>query len=83
MVTSPISPSKFHMVIRELGAVKTRGGFAALNSGLFFLGFVFSLFLMTGWERMVVTLLVLSCWIFFTTFVFIKLKQEGKGGDTN
>ncbi len=81
MAISPVSPSKFHMVIRELGAVKTRGGFAALNSGLFFLGFVFSLFFMTGWERMVVSLLVLGCWIFFTTYAFIKLKQEGKVED--
>lgn len=78
MVTPPISPSKFHMVIRELGAVKTKGGFAALNSGLLFLGFVFSLFLLTGVERMIVSLIVLGCWIFFTTFAFIKLKQEGK-----
>lgn len=66
------------MVIRELGAVKTKGGFAALNSGLLFLGFVFSLFLLTGVERMIVSLIVLGCWIFFTTFAFIKLKQEGK-----
>ena len=78
MATSPISPSKFHMVIRELGAVKSKGGFAALNSGLFFLGFVFSLFLLTGIDRLVVSLTVLACWIFFTTYAFIKLKQGGK-----
>jgi len=78
MVTSPVSPSKFHMVIRELGAVKSKGGFAALNSGLLFLGFVFSLFLTTGVERMIISLLVLACWISFTIFAFIKLKQ-GKG----
>lgn len=57
MTTSPVSPSKFHMVIRELGAVKTKGGFAVLNSGLFFSGFVFALFLLTGWERLLASLL--------------------------
>ena len=78
MATSPVSPSKFHMVIRELGAVKTKGGFAALNSGLFFLGFIFSLFLMTGWERLLVSILVLGCWMYFAVYTFIKLKQEAK-----
>jgi len=56
--------------------VKSKGGFAVLNSGLFFLGFVFALFLLLGIERMIVSLLVLGCWIFFTTFAFIRLKQE-------
>jgi len=69
------------MVIRELGAVKTKGGFAALNSGLLFLGFIFSLFIMTGVDRLIVSLAVLVCWISFTTYAFIKLKQEGKIGD--
>jgi hypothetical protein len=81
MATSPISPSKFHMVIRELGAVKTKGGFAALNSGLLFFGVIFSLFLMTGVDRLIVSLAVLVCWISFTIYAFIKLKQEGKIGD--
>ncbi len=81
MATSPISPSKFHMVIRKLGAVKTKGGFAALNSGLLFLGFVFSLFLLTGNDRMLVSLSVLVCWVSFTTYAFIKLKQGGKPED--
>ena len=78
MVTSPISPSKFHMVIRELGAVKSKGGFAALNSGLFFLAFVFSLFLLTEIHRLIVSLSVLVCWIGFSVYAFIKLKKEGK-----
>jgi hypothetical protein len=81
MVTSPVSPSKFHLVIRELGAVKTKGGFAALNSGLLFLGFIFSLFLMTGIDRLIVSLSILACWISFTIYAFIKLKQEGKTED--
>jgi len=76
MANSPISPSKFHLVIRELGAVKTKGGFAALNSGLLFLGFIFSLFLLTGSDRLIVSLTVLVFWIAFTAFAFIKLKQE-------
>lgn len=78
MAASPISPSKFHKVSRESDAVKSKGGFAALNSGLFFLACVFSLFLLTGAERLVVSLSVLACWIGFTTYAFIKLKQGGK-----
>ena len=75
MATLPVSPSKFHMVIRELGAVKTKGGFAALNAGLFFLAFVFALFLLTDWERLLIGILVLGCWMFFAVYTFIKLKE--------
>ena len=53
----------------------------AVNSGLLFLGFVFSLFLLTGTDRLIVSLSVLVCWICFTTYAFIKLKQEGKVED--
>ncbi len=84
MATSPVSASKFHQVIRELGAVRTRGGLAALNSGLLFLGFVFALFLLNGNDRIVVSLVVLACWIFFATFAFIRLadkaEQDNKEG---
>jgi hypothetical protein len=66
------------MVIRELGAVKSKGGFAALNSGLLFLAFVFLLFLLTEIDRLIVSLSVLVCWVGFTTYAFIKLKQGGK-----
>lgn len=81
MTTPPVSPSKFHMVIRELGAVKTKGGLAALNSGLLFLGFVFALFLLTGNDRLLVSLLVLVCWMSLSILSFTKLKQESKADD--
>lgn len=80
MVTPPVSSSKFHMVIRELGAVKTKGGFAALNSGLLFLAFVFSLFLLTEHDRLIVSLSVLGCWVGSSLYFFINLKQ---GDDDN
>lgn len=81
MATSPVSPSKFHLVIRELGAVKSKGGFAALNSGLFFLAFVFSLFLLSGVDRLIVGLSILGCWVCFSIYTFMRLKQEGKIDD--
>ncbi len=55
--------------------MRTKGGFAALNAGLFFLAFVFALFLVTGWERLLVSLLVLGCWMVFAVYSFIRLRQ--------
>jgi hypothetical protein len=83
MATSPVEPSKFHQIIRELGKVRTKGGFAALNAGLFFLAFFFSLFLMTGWERLLVSLLILGCWMFFAVYAFIRLRQGETETETN
>ncbi|MFC1964333.1 hypothetical protein ACFLV1_03020 [Chloroflexota bacterium] len=78
MATSPISPSKFHMVIRELGAVKTRGGFAALNLGLLFLAFFFALFLGKDMDisQLITVLLILAIWQVFAFWAVGKLPEQ-------
>jgi len=76
MSTSPIEPSKFHLVIRELAKVRTQGGLAALTLGLLFLSLVFVLFLTTDIDRMILTMSILAGFLGFAVFAFLKLKQE-------
>ena len=76
MTQSPVSPSKFHVVIRELAKVRTLGGFAALTSGLLFLSFFFSLLLVTGVDRLIISLSVLACWFGFAVLAFLNRRLK-------
>ena len=78
MATSPITPSKFHLVIRELAAVKTKGGFAALNLGLLFLAFFFALFLGKDMDipQLITVLLILAAWQVFAFWAVQKLPEQ-------
>ncbi len=77
MATSPISPSKFHMVIRELAAVKTKGGFAALNLGLLFLAFIFVLFLGRDMDipQLIICILILAISQVFAFYAMRRLPE--------
>lgn len=83
MSMSPVSPSKFHMVIRELAAVKTKGGFAALNLGLLFLAFFFVLFLGKNMDipQIIIVVIVLAIWQSFAFWVVGKLPDKLEGGE--
>lgn len=73
MTQQPVEPSKFHLVIRELGRMTTKGGVASLTIGLLFLFGVFALFLMTGYERVGVIVLVLLLMVGYSVYTFSQL----------
>ena len=80
MATSPVDSSNFHLVIRELGKVRTKGGLAALNLGLLFLGFIFILFLGKNMDiaQIAVTVLVFLIWQGFAVFCMYRLPDDVK-----
>lgn len=53
-------------------------GYSALNSVLLFIAFVSTLFLLEGTDGLVVSLLVLACWIGFSTYSFIAIRRDEK-----
>ncbi|MBM3157318.1 MAG: hypothetical protein FJ004_08560 [Chloroflexi bacterium] len=75
----PVSPSPFDKIIRAAGAVRTRGGFAALSSILFFLSFIFAIFFVEGAYKLIIAILILVIWGTFTFFAFITMRDGGKG----
>ncbi len=87
MATSPIEPSKFHQVIRELAHVRTSGGFAALTEGLLFLAEVFILFLVNdNIHKLILSILMIIAMVGYGVFAFLNLKNKeinNIGGDTN
>jgi hypothetical protein len=76
MSQMPVSPSPFDKIIRAAGAVKTKGGFAALVVVLLFLCLVFILAFTLGRDRLILSILTLVIFAGFSTFAFITLKQD-------
>jgi predicted MFS family arabinose efflux permease len=77
MTQPPVNPSPFDKIIKEAGKVTTKGGFAALNCVLLLLALIFVLFLLTGNDRLILSILIIVLWAGFAVFVFTNLKQLG------
>lgn len=76
MSQPPVSPSPFHKIIDSITKIKSKTALAALNLVLLFFAFIFVLFLMDGWERLLVAILVLIFWCIFTIYAVVKSKQQ-------
>ena len=77
MVQPPVSSSPFHKIIEAITKIKSKIALSALNLVLLFLAFVFVLFLMSGWERLLLAILALIFWGIFTIYALVRARQNG------
>ena len=70
MAESPVSASPFHKAIDAAGRVRTKGGFATLQSVLLFLALIFVLFLTDGRTEVGLAAAILAIWAGFMVYAF-------------
>ena len=80
MSQMPIEPTSLDKILRSVGAVKTKGGFAALNLILVFSFGIGVLMFASNMDisKMILTILVFLCWQGFAIYAFVKLPHSSE-----
>lgn len=78
MSQMPIAPTTLDKILRAVGAVRTKGGIAALDLILVFsFGIGVLMFVNDmNWGKLSLILVIFLCWQISTVYFFIKLPQS-------
>lgn len=78
MAQSPLEPTSLDKILRAVGAVRTKGGIAALDLILVFCFGSGVLFIGKGMDisQVLLTAMIFICWQGLTVYFFIKLPQS-------
>lgn len=60
------------------GYMSGKTGYTALNSLLLFIAFITTICMLEGADGLIVSLLVLACWVGFSTYSFVAIRRDEK-----